>query len=223
MRVVVDNQLVVNFIGKDDQIVAAGEFGDLFQHFSRTDRAGRIVGIDQHNPARPRRDLFLDVVEIGLPAVFFVQVIGVQSDFELRQNRGKERIVGAGGQQVVAGIEQCGQANVDRLADARGDEDILNVSDPLAGRFAANRFERLRDSRRTRISILTVAHGAIDGFNHVGGRLEVKVERVADVERQNFVSLPRDLVGNAGQVANGVADVFQTSGRGNFAGLRYGH
>src|ERR1039458_8787044 len=208
----VDNQLVVNFIRKDNQIMLAGEFGDLFQHRARTYRAGRVVGIDQHNPARPRRDLFLDVVEIGLPAVFFVQVIIIQSDSELRQNRGIERIIGAGRKQVIARIEQRGQAEVDRLADARSDEDILNVSDPFAGRLAANRFERLRDSRRTRISIITVAHCAIDGFNHVGGRLEVKVERVADVERQNLVSLPGDLIGNAGQVADGVADVFETGG-----------
>src|SRR5208282_4901806 len=126
MGIVVDNQLVVNFIGKDNQIVLAGEFGDLFQHRARTYRACRIVGIDQHNPARPRRNLLPDVVEIGLPAVFFVQVIGVQSDFELRQYRGIERIVWARGKQVVARIEQRGQADVDRLADARGDEDILN-------------------------------------------------------------------------------------------------
>ena len=63
----------------------------------------------------------------------------------------------------------------------------------------------------------------IDGFDHVGGCLEVKVERVADVERQNFVSLLCDLVGDAGQVANGVADVFEAGGRGDFAKLRHGH
>ena len=56
----------------------------------------------------------------------------------------------------------------------------------------------------------------------MGGCLEVKVERVADVERQNFVSLPGDLVGDAGQVANGVADVFQAGGGGDFAGLSMG-
>jgi len=34
-----------------------------------------VVGIDQHDAARSGRDLFLDVVEVGLPAVFFVEVI----------------------------------------------------------------------------------------------------------------------------------------------------
>src|SRR5208282_3559569 len=37
------------------------------------------------------------------------------------------------------------------------------------------------------------------------------------------MSLPGDFVGDAGHVANGVADVFQTGGRGNFAKLSLGH
>ena len=45
-----------------------------------------------------------------------------------------------------------------------------------------------------------------------GGCLEVEVERIADVERQNFVSLAGDLVGDAGQIANGIAHVFETGG-----------
>ena len=37
------------------------------------------------------------------------------------------------------------------------------------------------------------------------------------------MSLPGDFVGDAGQVANGVANVFQTGGGGDFAKLRHGH
>ncbi len=126
--------------------MAAREFGNLLEHLSGAHRAGRVVGIDQHDAARPRRDLFLDVFEMGLPAIFFVQVISVESNIELRQNRGIERVVGAGREQIVARIEQGGQADVDCLADARGDEDILNAGDPLASRLAANGFERFFDS-----------------------------------------------------------------------------
>src|ERR1017187_6491360 len=201
MRIVVDYKFVVNLIGKNDQ----------------------VVGIDQHNPTRSRRDLFLDVVKIGLPAVFFFQVISVESDFDLRKNGGVERIVGTRHEQVVAGIKQRGQADVHRFADARGDEDILNIADPLAGRLAANGVERFLDARGRRVSILTFAHGLIDSIDHVSGRLEIKVERIADVKRQDLVSLAGDLVGNAGQVANGVADVFQTGGGRDFASLRDGH
>ena len=155
----------------------------------------------------------------GCQPFFFVQVISIQSDFELRQNRRIERVVGARGQQVVARIEQRGQADIHGLADARGYEDILNVGDAFARGLAADGVKRFLDAGGGRVSVLAVAHSLIDGFNHVGGRLEVKVERIADVERQNFVSLAGDVVGNAGQVANGVADVFQAGGGGDFAEL----
>src|ERR1019366_3149052 len=219
----IDGQFGVNLIGEDDQVVLAREFGYLLEHLAGAERAGGIVGVDQHNPARPGRDLSLDVVEIGLPAVFFVQVIRIQSDFELRENRGVERIVGAGSQQVVARIEKRGQADILRRAVPRGYEDILNVGDAFARGLAADGVERFLDARRWRVSILTVAHGLIDGFDHVGGRLKVEVERVADVEGQNFVSLAGYVVGDAGQVANGVADVFQAGGGGDFAGLSHRH
>jgi len=63
----------------------------------------------------------------------------------------------------------------------------------------------------------------IDGFDHVGGRVEVEVQWVADVEGEDFVSLAGDFVGDAGEVADGVADVFETGGWGDFAELCDGH
>src|SRR5208282_3028650 len=130
---------------------------------------------------------------------------------------------GAGSQQIIAGIQQRGQAYLHRLTHARSDENILNAGNPLALRLAVNGFERFFDSGGRGISILATAHGLIDGFNHVRGRLEIKVERVANVERQNFVSLPCDLVGNAGQIADSVPDVFETGCGSNFAKLCDGH
>src|SRR5207244_2479661 len=64
VRVAVDDQLVVNFIGEDHEVALAREFGNLLKHLPRADRAGGIVRIDQHNPTGARRDLFLQVVEI---------------------------------------------------------------------------------------------------------------------------------------------------------------
>jgi hypothetical protein len=46
-----------------------------------------------------------------------------------------------------------------------------------------------------------------------GGRREIEVQRIADVEGQNLVPLLGDLVGNAGQVADGVTDVFEDGWR----------
>ena len=95
MLVVVENQLVVNFVRKDHQIVPPRQFGDLFQHCPRAHRAGGIIGIDQHNAAGVRSDLSLDVVEIGLPGVFLIQVVGVEADPKLGQHRRVQRVVRA--------------------------------------------------------------------------------------------------------------------------------
>src|SRR5277367_1728413 len=195
----------------------------MLQHLAGANGSGRIVGIDEDDAARLRRDPAVDVVEIGLPAVVFIEVISVQPNVNLRQNCRVERIVGARGEQVVAGIEQRSQANVDGLTHARSYEYILDGGDAIAGGFSANGVEGLRNAGRGRVPVLAVAHRLIDGFDQVGRRLKIEIEWIADVERQNFVSLASDLVGNAGQVADGVADVFQTRGRENFAGLRHGH
>jgi hypothetical protein len=45
-------------------------------------------------------------------------------------------------------------------------------------------------------------------------RLKVEIQRVPDIEGENFMSLRDHFVGYAGEVADGVADIFQArSGR----------
>ena len=173
--------------------------------------------------AGARGELAFDVGEFGLPGVFFVQIVGVERNAELAQNGRVERIVGLGSENVFAGIDQRGDAEVDCLAYAGGYEDVPHRRDALARGLAANRFERLRNAGRWRVAVLAVAHGFVGGFNDVRRSLEIEVERVADVQWQNFVSLLDDFVGDAGQVANGVADVIEAGGGGDFAGLGGGH
>ena len=89
--------------------------------------------------------------------------------------------------------------------------------------LAANCFERFRNAGRRRVSVLAVAHRFVGGFDDVRRSLEIEVERIADVQRQNFVSLLNDFVSYAGQIANGVANIVESGGGGDFAGLRGGH
>src|SRR5208337_4285861 len=221
--IVLHDEFVVDFVGEDDQVVLASEFGNLFEHGARANGARGIVGIDEDDAAGAWRDLLANVVQIGLPAVFFIQIISVETDVELGQNGRVERIVGAGREQVVAGIEERGEADVDGLADAGGDKYILNCGDAFARGLAADGIERGLDARRRRVSVLAVAHGLVDGFDHVRGCGEIEVERIADVQRQDLVALASDLVGNAGQVANGIANIFEAGGRGDFAKLSQWH
>src|SRR5580765_694653 len=223
LRVVVEDELVVNLVREDDEVVAARQFGDRFQHATRTHRARWIVGIDQHNTARARTDLLVNVDEVGLPAVILVEGVRVQFDAKLCENGRVQRIVRAGSQQVVAGIEQRAETNVDRFTHTRSDEYILHTRDAFALSFTADRVDGFLDPRRRRVAVLTVLHGFVDGFDQVSGRLEVEVDGVADIQRQDLVALLGNFVGHAGQITDGVADILQTLGSGNFPYLSGWH
>src|SRR4029077_17268714 len=139
------------------------------------------------------------------PRVVFIQIVSVERDAQLAENSRVEWIVRPRREKGFAGMHQRTDAEVDSFSHAGGDENVAHSRNALARGLAANRFERFRNAGRRRVAILAIAHGFVGGFNDVGRRLEIEVERVADVEWENFVSLLCDFVGYAGEVANGVA------------------
>ena len=118
MRIVVEDQLVVNLIRKDDQVITPRQLRDGFQHATGADRARGVIGIDEHNAPGARADLFMHIDQVGLPAVIFVQRVGIQLEAELGEHGRVQRIIRAGGQQVIAGVQERAQANVDGFAHA---------------------------------------------------------------------------------------------------------
>src|SRR5580704_7438376 len=83
LRAGIKDQLVVNLIGEDNQAVPASKFKNLLQGALRVDRAGRIVGVDQQDGLGARVDLAFYVGDVRLPAVVFVQIIGVDRAVQL--------------------------------------------------------------------------------------------------------------------------------------------
>ena len=110
VRRVFQNQLVVDFVGEDDKVVAACEFGDLLEHLARAQRARRIIRIDQYDGAGAWRELAFDVGEFGLPGVVFVEIVSIDCDPQLAQDGRVERVVGLRRENVFAGIHQRGDA-----------------------------------------------------------------------------------------------------------------
>src|ERR1019366_1656615 len=104
---------------------------------------------------------------------------------------------------------------VDRLTHSGRNENIPHGGKTLAPGLATNGLDRLRDARRRRVSVLTVAHGLVHGLDDVRRRLEIEIQRIADVERKDPVSLLHNFIGDAGQVADGVADVIEAGGGSN--------
>ena len=185
----IQDQLVVNLVGENDQIVAPRQFRQLFQHAAGADCAGGIIGIDQHNGAGARIDLALQVDQVRLPGVVFVQIVRRDRNAELAQHGGVERVVRTRSQNMFAGIDQGGQTDIHGFAGARSHERVLHRGNALARRLAANGFERLRNARRRRVAVLVLAHRLVDGFDQVRRSFEIKNIGIADVERQDLVAL----------------------------------
>jgi hypothetical protein len=170
-----------------------------------------------------RREFAFNGGEFGLPRVVFVQIVSVQRDAQLAQDRGIKRVVGTGRENVLARIDQRRKADVHRLAHSGGNEHVARGGYALPGSFATNGFESFGNAVRRRVSVLALAHGLVDGFDDVRRSLKVEVERVADVERENFVALPNDFICDASQVTNGVTHVIQAPGGVDFVDLSRGH
>ena len=60
-HIVVKN-FVVNFIGKNNQLVLAGNLDDFQQKLAAIHGTGGIVGVDQHYAFGTRADLSLDII-----------------------------------------------------------------------------------------------------------------------------------------------------------------
>ena len=94
MRTRSEGQLVVDLVGKDDETVAARELDDLKQSLARVKSAGRIIRINDDDATRLRRDLGCEFVDVGLPAVILVEIVGRERRFELGEHGGVKRIFG---------------------------------------------------------------------------------------------------------------------------------
>src|SRR4029077_10881353 len=79
----------------------------------------------------------------------------------------------------------------------------------LALGLATDRIERFFDAGRRRVAVLAVLHRLVDRFDQVGRGLEIEVDGVADVEGEDLVALLGDFVGDAGEIADGIADVVE--------------
>ena len=63
----VHHQTVIDLIGEYDQLMLSGNLNDLFQHFLRIQRAGRIVRIDDDDRLGLVGNLGTHVVDVRIP------------------------------------------------------------------------------------------------------------------------------------------------------------
>ena len=215
LAIFVDDQLVVDLVGEDEQVVAARQLNHPLQRLARVDRARGVVGIDQQNRLGARVDARRDVFDVGLPAVLLAEEIRIRLGAELAQHGPIERIVGAGRQHVVARIEQRGQTVVDDLAGAEADHDALDILKACGLGLGADGVEGGAFAERVAIAVKARAHRPFGSVDQVRRRGKVELSGIADVEVEDLVTLARNLIGNDGEVADGIAYVGHAAGRGN--------
>ena len=96
--------LVVDLIGENNQVVLAGDLHDLLQQLFGVDRAGGVVGVDDHDPAGARRDFGADIVKIRKPVRGFVTQIVHRFTTGKRHRRRPQRVVRSGNQHLIATV-----------------------------------------------------------------------------------------------------------------------
>ena len=68
----IHNKAIINFVRENDQLVLARNLNNFFQKLTRIERTRWIVGVDNDNCLGAVGNLFLDVINIGVPFRLFV-------------------------------------------------------------------------------------------------------------------------------------------------------
>src|SRR5699024_2941611 len=88
-----EEDLLVDLIGEDHQIVAAGDVHQGFDHLFAVDGAGGVVRVDDHQGVGIGGDLGLDVLQVRHPRVGFVAQVVHGSASGEGDGTGPQRVV----------------------------------------------------------------------------------------------------------------------------------
>ena len=172
-RLVVEDERVGVIVGDDDS-VAASEIYDFLQELARGGGSGRHMGIIHPHQLNALQRELLQGLEIGLPAVFLLQVVG--EDFRLDElaDGGIRRISRVRNQDAVAGVEegQGGMENPLLRTDERKDFALGVEGDAIAaGIPVGHRAAHFGDACVGLIAVgIRAARGVAEGFDDLGGR-----------------------------------------------------
>ena len=193
-----------------------GEVEQRAARLGRVHGAGRVVGIDDDERARGRRDQALEVIEVRHPSARRVEPVVLRGGVELREHRGVERIGGHRHEHFAARVDHGAQGELDAFRRAGGDEHAIGGDRKTVPRvLLGHRFPRGRDPGRRPVVVVTVPHRPLDRGNEVRRRLEAEGDRVADVEVADAGARRFHLLRFRDDVADGVGKAVHAGGRLN--------
>ena len=221
----VEAEVAVHLVGQDQQPVLIGEVEQRAARLGRVHGAGRVVGIDDDERARGRRDQALEVIEVRHPSARRVEPVVLRRGVELGEHRGVERIGGHRYEHLAARVDDGAQRELDAFRCAGGDEHAIGGDrKTVPGVLLGHRFPRGRDPGRRPVVVVTIPHRPLDRGNEVRRRLEAERDRIADVEVAHAGARRFHLLRFHDDVADGVGKAVHAGGRLNGClGFRGGH
>ncbi len=185
----------------------------------RVHRPGRVVRVDDHQGPGVLGDLRGHIVQVGLPAGLLVAAVmrgpGPAQDHRARP----QRVVGAGHEDLVAGIQESLEGHHDQLGHPVAQVDVVRADVGHAQGGVVLRHRQPGRVDAPRIAVTLSLADVLDELGHdaVGGH-QAKRGRVADVELEDPVPFGFQLPGPAQhRAADVVPNVVQP------AGLRHHH
>ena len=209
-RTVVEDA-VVDLVGKDEQVVLARDVDDALEDFAGVHRARRVIRIDDDDGLGLLRHLGADILERGVPVVFFVAEVVHRGAARERGRRRPQWIVRHGDEDLVAIVEQRLRRHGNELGDAVAHVDIIDVE----GREILQLIARHnRTARRDNALGRGITLGRGQRRNHVSHddvrRVEAKDGWVTGVELQNGMAVELHALGLGGhRAADVVCDALE--------------
>ena len=125
-HVAVEGEVVVDFVGDDEEVVVCGDVDNFLEDFRTVEGAGGVVGVDEDDGFGAWRDLGADVVDVRLPVLFFDAAVGDGDGVVKFCEKSILRVGGAGDEHFVAGVEAGVEEHLESFGDAGGEADVVH-------------------------------------------------------------------------------------------------
>lgn len=168
----------------------SGKFNDFFENISTIDAAGGVIWIDDDDGARFIINEGFHLLDIGFPIIIFIEFIISSFDIKTRCNCCILGICRGRHQDILAGISESGNCEVDAFASAVTgvtSDDILYIL-TISG-VIFDSFHGLWDAFARSVTIFTVLDSPDCGFASFGGEVEIVGIWVSDIQINNAFSL----------------------------------
>ena len=209
-----EEDLLVDLVGHQDEVVAAGDVGHARDDLVAVDRAGRVVGVDDDQGVGVLGDLGLDVGEVRVPAVGLVAAVVDRRPPGQGHGPGPQRVVRRRDEDLVAVVDEGGEHHRDQLGDTVADVDVVDVRVGQPARLVVVRDGGAGGVDAAGVAVALRVRQVVD---HVLEdrlrRLEPERRGVADVELEDLVPLGLEPLGLLeDRPAHVVADLVELAG-----------